>query len=123
MGRYERYDLAPENPALLQQMQTIYSKYKASAVGKRDKYGICPPAPPGGWPDACSANKAIGYWQPWVVDEVAPPTTHQMSTTVLVLGGLIAAGVVIVLSCMLKALCCPAQRGVKGKELYEPISS
>lgn len=53
-------------------------------VGKRDEYGICPPAPAGGWPDACAANKAIGYWEPWVLDKMGPPSPQHVSTTTLV---------------------------------------
>lgn len=104
-------------------MQAIYAKYKKSAVGKNDKYGICPPAPPGGWPDACAANKAIGYWQPWVTGDVEPQQARRISTTVLVVGGLIAAGAVIVIACVIKALCCRTRYGAKGRELDEPISS
>ena len=153
--RYEYYDIAAENPALLSKLQAIYARYKKTAViyprnirhfasvvdiglsqicfpdeccteqvGKRDKYGICPPAPTGGWPDACTANKAVGYWQPWVVDSTDPPSPRRISTTKLVIGGLIAAGVVIVVSCAVKVLCCRTRLGTKQRDtqLYEPIN-
>lgn len=123
LSRYEYHDIAGEQPALLAKMQAKYDGYKKTAVGKRDTYGICPPAPPGGWPDACAANKAVGYWEPWVTDYRPPPPPHRFSTTDLVIGGLVAAGAVVVVACAAKVVCCSRPRKEQGRELYEPISS
>ena len=56
----EEHDLADTRPDLVKEMQAKYEEYAKSAVAKNDEYGICPRAPPGGWPSSCAANKDLG---------------------------------------------------------------
>jgi hypothetical protein len=61
----ERTDLSAALPAELGRLRAAYEAHRSTAVAKTDAFGICPPAPPEGWPDACAANAVGGYWQPW----------------------------------------------------------
>ena len=56
----EEHDLADTRPDLVKEMQAKYEEYAKTAVAKNDEHGICPPAPPGGWPSSCAANKDLG---------------------------------------------------------------
>ena len=56
----EEHDLADTRPDLVKEMQAKYEEYAKTAVAKNDEHGICPRAPPGGWPSSCAANKDLG---------------------------------------------------------------